>query len=138
MLNVVVTMWVRNSAGTQFYMVTTAFSNPDPPLLKPRLTSAARSQGVHTHGRHCLSCNGTDHSMETRTQDFLNTSGILNRALGRRNDGGHAYNGNNACAHTVEDGIQINLPGNNSDSAPQPSWDLITLIIALGKLTVKQ
>ena len=75
----------------EVYMVTTTFSTPDPPLLTPLLTSAARAQALRAHGGHCLNCNGTDHSMKSCTQDFLNTSGILNPALGQLNDGGHAY-----------------------------------------------
>ena len=75
----------------EVYMVTTTFSTPDPPLLTPLLTSAARAQALRFHGGHCLNCNGTDHSMKSCTQAFLNTSGILNPALGQLNDGGHAY-----------------------------------------------
>ena len=48
------------------YMVTT-FSTPDPPLLTPLLTSAARAQALRAHGSHCLHCNGTDHSMKSYT-----------------------------------------------------------------------
>ena len=72
-------------------MVTTTFSTPDPPLLTPLLTNAARAQALRAYGGHCLNCNGTDHSMKSCTQAFLNTSGILNPALGQLNDGGHAY-----------------------------------------------
>ena len=85
-------------------MATTTFSTPDPPLLTPLLTSAARAQGLRAHGGHCLNCNGTDHSMKTCNQEYLNTSGILNPALGQLNDvATPTDNGNNACAHTTED-----------------------------------
>ena len=75
----------------EVYMVTTTFTTPDPLLLTPLLTSAARAQALRAHGGHCLNCNGTGHSMKSCTQAFLNTSGILNPALGQLNDGGHAY-----------------------------------------------
>ena len=75
----------------EVYMVTTTFSTQDPPLLTPLLTTAARAQALRAHGGHCLNCNGTDHSVKTCAQDFLNTSGILNPALGQLNDGGRAY-----------------------------------------------
>ena len=71
--------------------MTTTVSTPDSPLLTPLLTSAARARALRAHGVHCHNCNGTDHSMKSCTQDFLNTSGILNPALGQVNDGGHAY-----------------------------------------------
>ena len=74
----------------EVYVVTTMFSTPDPPLLMPLLTSAVRAQALRAHGGHCLNCNGADHSMKTCAQDFLNTSGIFNPALGQLNDGGHA------------------------------------------------
>ena len=73
------------------YMVTTTFSTQDPPLLTPLLMSSAGAQALRAHGGHCLNCNGTDHSMKTCPQDFLNISGIINPALGQLNDGGHAY-----------------------------------------------
>ena len=75
----------------EVYMVTTTFSTQDPPLLTPLLKSAARAQALRAHCGRCLNCNGTDHSMKSCAQDFLNTSGILNPALGQPNDGGRAY-----------------------------------------------
>ncbi len=75
----------------EVYMVSTTFNQQIPPLLTPLLTSSARAQALRDHGGHCLNCNGTDHSMKTCPQDFLNTSGILNPALGQLNDGGQAY-----------------------------------------------
>ena len=75
----------------EVYMVTITISTQDPPLLTPLLTRSARAQALRAHGGHCLDCNGTDHSMKTCPQDFLNISGILNPALGQLNNGGHAY-----------------------------------------------
>ena len=74
----------------EVYMVTTTFSTPDLPLLTPLLTSVARAQALRAIGGHCLNCNGTDHTMKTCNQDFLNTPSPLNPALGQLNDGGHA------------------------------------------------
>ena len=74
----------------EVYMVTTTFNTPDPPLLTPLLTSVARAQALRALGGHCLNCNGTDYTMKTCNQDFLNTPSPLNPALGQLNDGGHA------------------------------------------------
>lgn len=75
----------------EVYMVTTTFSTPDPPLLTPLLTSSARAQALRDYGGRCLNCSGTDHSMKTCDRPFINTSGIINPALGQLNDGGHAF-----------------------------------------------
>ena len=72
--------------------MTTIFNPQTPPLLTPLLTSSARAHALCmcAHGGHCLNCNGTDHGMKTRSEGLLNTSGILNPALGKLHDGGHA------------------------------------------------
>ena len=57
-------------------MVTKTINTRDPPLLTTLLTSSARAQALRAHGGHPFNCNGTDHSMRTCPQDFLNTSGI--------------------------------------------------------------
>ena len=72
-------------------MVTTTFNPQTPPLLTPLLTSSARAQALRAQGGRCLNCNGTDHSMKTCSEGFLNTSSILKQALGQLKDGAHAY-----------------------------------------------
>ena len=63
----------------------------DPTLFSPLFNRTAGTQALRDHGERCLNCGGTGHSLERCRQGFLNTSRVLNPALGMLNDGSHAF-----------------------------------------------
>lgn len=66
-------------------------SASDLALFLPLLIILSRTKILRAHGEHDLNCSGVDDSIEKCGQGLLNTSGTLNPALGKLEDGGHAF-----------------------------------------------
>ena len=73
------------------FVVSHTFSTSDPSLWCPLLTAAARSEALRAHSVQYLNCGGRDHNVKTCRSPFINTTGVLNPALGRLDDGSYAF-----------------------------------------------
>ena len=71
------------------HAVSNLHNTRDPPPFTLLVTGSAHANALRDYDSQYLSCGGQYHSVESCSETFLNTRGILNPALGMLNDGGN-------------------------------------------------